>query len=117
MVERRARELGIKHIITGVQKKYPAWKDLLNKLGLTKDECGYIGDDWNDYQPMVECGFRGCPNDCPDEIKAISHFVSSKNGGHGAVRECLEFLLKERNLWEETAKNSYDYKKEGVYGQ
>ena len=35
------------------------------------------------------------------EVKAIAAFVTRASGGHGAVREVIETLLKARGLWPE----------------
>lgn len=61
---------------------------------------GYIGDDLNDYTPMSLCGFKGCPADSCSEIKEIADYVSSVPGGHGAVRDVIEHILKERGEWD-----------------
>lgn len=37
---------------------------------------------------------KGCPNDAVDEVKAVANFISTKNGGRGAVREFCDYLLK-----------------------
>ncbi len=107
MVERRAKELGIQHLIQGVQKKYPALLELARSRGLSLEEIGYIGDDLNDLQCMEAVGFRACPRDAAEEIRKISHFVSEHKGGCGAVRDGLEYLLRKRGLWEATAARTY----------
>lgn len=107
MVERRAKELGIRYLRSGVQIKYPALEELLQELNLRPDECGYVGDDWNDLQCMEAVGFRACPNDAAEEIKDISHYVSKRNGGCGAVRDCLEFLLNQKGQWQATTASVY----------
>ena len=95
IVERRAREIGIKNVYQGVSDKFKALK------GITADlrHVAYIGDDLNDYECMrqlkAEGGLVGCPADAVDEIKALSDFVSTKNGGDGAVREFIEWIIKQ----------------------
>ena len=108
MVERRAKELGISHVMTGIQKKYPAYLELMAKLKLTSDEIGYIGDDLNDWPVMNEIAYCACPQDAAEQIKDICDFVAEKNGGHGAVRECIEFLLKQQNKWENNVEKLYN---------
>lgn len=107
MVERRARELEIAHLRTGVQVKYPALLKLLEELGLHPEECGYIGDDWNDLQCMEAVGFCACPLDAAAEVKSVCDYVAAHNGGHGAVRDCIEFLLREDGRWENCAHKLY----------
>ena len=107
MVERRGRELNIRHIRTNIQIKYPALLELLAELEVTPEECGYIGDDLNDYQVMQSVGFKACPEDAAEEIKQICDYVAKRTGGHGAVRECLEFLLRKKGVWNEYARKIY----------
>lgn len=107
IVIKRARELGIKEIRDGVQRKFPAMKTLLEEKGLSMSEVGYIGDDWNDLQCMKRVGFKACPADAPEEVKKVCDFVSCCNGGYGAVRECIEYLLNKQNKWEQCIGNLY----------
>lgn len=105
LVERRGKELGITDIIQGCHNKIMALKGLLNKYNLTLEETAYIGDDLNDLEVMSLCKFSACPKNSASEIIEISHFISSKNGGDGAVREILEKILKEQNLWKNIVNN------------
>lgn len=107
MVDRRVKELGIQHLLTGIQMKLPALKRLIANLGLTPNQVCYIGDDWNDLQSMEHVGICMCPDDAAEEVKRICHFVAKKNGGAGAVRECLQHLLQNRNQWNECARKTY----------
>lgn len=107
MVERRAKELGIEYLVQGVQKKYPALLELAEKCSLSMDEIGYIGDDLNDLQCMQAVGFRACPADAASAVKSVCDYVASTSGGHGAVRESMEYLLTRRGLWDATAKEIY----------
>lgn len=107
MVERRAKELGIKCLLQGVQKKYPALTELARECGLTLDEIGYIGDDMNDLQCMESVGFRACPADAAKAVKDICNYVASVPGGRGAVRESLEYLLTNCERWDVAANACY----------
>ena len=107
MVERRAKELGIVHLIQGAQKKIPALLALAQKCGLDMDEIGYIGDDLNDLRAMQAVGFRACPADAAAEIREIADFVAAHDGGHGAVRDCLQYLLEQRGQWARAAEEKY----------
>jgi len=107
MVERRVKELGIHYLLSGVQLKYPVLRTLLRELNLSEEEVCYIGDDLNDLECMEHAGFSACPADAAEEIKAVADYVSSHNGGYGAVRDCLAALLKEKKVWPELAKRLY----------
>ena len=107
MVERRAKELGVKYLLQGVQKKYPALTELTRECGLALDEIGYIGDDLNDLQCMEAVGFRACPADAAKAVKDICNYVASVPGGHGAVRDSLEYLLTNCERWDVAANACY----------
>ena len=100
MVRRRAEELGIQFLLEGVQKKAPALMKLSEEVGVSVDEMAYIGDDWNDLPAMMLTGFKACPDDAAEEIKEICDYVAEREGGRGAVRDCLEFILKAYGMWE-----------------
>lgn len=105
IVERRGKELGIQEIIQGSWNKVEDLEKILKKYNITYEETAYIGDDLIDLKPMKLCGFSACPKDSVNEIIEISDLVSTKNGGCGAVREILEFILKKQNLWENIINN------------
>lgn len=107
MVERRVKELGIQHLRSGVQVKLPALKQLMAELQLCPDEVCYIGDDLNDLECMEYVGTAACPSDAAEEIKAVSHFVADRGGGHGAVKSCVRTLLIQRDSWEKTYRALY----------
>ena len=99
IVERRAKELGIKYIIQGSKNKKQDLKNLLKELNITFENVAYMGDDLNDLGVMKSVGFSACPKDSVQEVLEIANFISSKNGGDGAVREFLEHLMKKNGMW------------------
>ena len=58
-----------------------------------------MGDDIPDYEVMLKVGLPACPADAAPEIKAISKYISHKNGGDGCGRDLLEQILKAQGLW------------------
>ncbi len=96
VVARRAEELGIKEFYQGVRDKKAAMEKLMKKKGISYENLAYLGDDLNDLAVMESSAFAACPADAVEEVKAVSDFISDYNGGSGAVREILTFLLKER---------------------
>lgn len=99
IVERRAKELGIKYIIQGSKNKKQDLKNLLKELNITFENVAYMGDDLNDLGVMKSVGFSACPKDSVQEVLEITNFISSKNGGDGAVREFLEHIMKKNEMW------------------
>ena len=99
IVKRRAKELGIKYIIQGSKNKKQDLKNLLKELNITFENVAYMGDDLNDLGVMKSVGFSACPKDSVQEVLEITNFISSKNGGDGAVREFLEHIMKKNGMW------------------
>jgi len=95
IVQKRADELGIEYLFQGVKNKLEKLDELLDNLGLTRENVAAIGDDLNDYKMLKSVKNSFTPKDGVDEIKEIVDVVLSKNGGDGAVREMIDILIKE----------------------
>ena len=53
-----------------------------------------------DLPVFVQVGFRAAVGDAAAEVIERAHFVSNNFGGHGAVREIIEFILKAKGFWQ-----------------
>ncbi len=104
MVAKRAKELGIKHIHQGVKDKKKILEDILKEQGLSWGNVAVIGDDLNDLGVIRKASLSFTPKDGASDIKKRVHVVLSKKGGKGAVREMIEYILKEENLYGEFLK-------------
>jgi 3-deoxy-D-manno-octulosonate 8-phosphate phosphatase (KDO 8-P phosphatase) len=96
ILEKRMQELGVLELHQGISNKVPVLENILTKYGLTYENVAYIGDDENDYSCMKLCSLKGCPANAVDPIIEITDFVSTYNGGEGAVREFLDYILKDK---------------------
>ncbi len=105
LVEIRSNELKIKYLYQGISEKTVILEEIMQKTGLEKEEIAYMGDDLNDILIMKQSGLTGAPRDAADEVIQIVDFVSGKNGGSGAVREFVEYILKKDGKWETFLKN------------
>ena len=105
LVEIRSNELKIKYLYQGISEKTVILKEIMQKTELKKEEIAYMGDDLNDILIMKQSGLTGAPKDAADEVIQIVDFVSEKNGGSGAVREFVEYILKKDGKWETFLKN------------
>ena len=94
-VKIRAEEMDISEVYLGVMDKKEKLLEIVEKYGLDLKNVAYIGDDVNDLECMGLCGFVACPNNAVEEVRSIANFVSKYDGGHGAVREFCDYLLKE----------------------
>ena len=93
-VEHRAKNLNIKELHQGSKNKIETLESIMQKYNITFDEIAYMGDDLPDICILEKVALKGCPGDAVDEVKAIANFISSKNGGRGAVREFCDYILK-----------------------
>jgi 3-deoxy-D-manno-octulosonate 8-phosphate phosphatase (KDO 8-P phosphatase) len=98
-VRRRADELGIDRVLSGVERKGRAFEGLLAELGMTADEAAMVGDDLPDLPVMARCGYPVAVRDAAPEVHDVAAWVTSFPGGRGAVREVVEHLLKARGGW------------------
>ena len=67
----------------------------MSKYNISFEEIAYMGDDLPDICILKEVKLAACPADAVDEVKAVANFISSKNGGRGAVRELCDKIIKE----------------------
>jgi 3-deoxy-D-manno-octulosonate 8-phosphate phosphatase (KDO 8-P phosphatase) len=93
IVEARAKELKITELHQGVSDKLAVLASLAAAYNITPDQIAYIGDDLNDLDAMSYCGFTACPADAVDAVRKAAKYVCKANGGRGAVREFVEYLL------------------------
>lgn len=100
----RYEALGLQDVILGAAVKIKTYNELKEKYDLKDEEILYMGDDIPDYEVMSVCGLPCCPADAAPEIKAVSKYISHKNGGMGCGRDVVEQVLKAQGLWMNTAK-------------
>ena len=96
IVENRALEMNIdlSYVFQNISKKQEKLEELLSDLGFDFQEVAYIGDDENDLECLKKCRLRGCPKNAVSVIKNECNFISSYNGGNGAVREFVEYIIE-----------------------
>lgn len=104
IVSKRAKELGIKYVIQGSKNKSKDLRELLQKINLDFSNVAYMGDDINDMGVMKKVALSGCPANSVSEVLEVANFISSKIGGDGAVRDFLEFIMKQNGMWEKVLK-------------
>lgn len=100
MVEVRAANLGLAHLYQGAQDKRAAYAALLSQLGLAAEQSGCMGDDLLDLPLITRCGFAATVAAAPEAVRERAHYVARSGGGHGAVREVCEFILRAQGMLE-----------------
>jgi len=99
-VELRAANLGIAHLYQGAEDKRAAYAALLAQTDLAAEQSGYMGDDLIDLPLLTRCGFAATVPAAPQALKSRAHYVARAPGGHGAVREVCEFILRAQGALE-----------------
>lgn len=87
-------------IFTGMErsKKVEAVRSWLSELGFSFEECAAIGDDLTDYDILKTVGFAAAPAQAEEIIKKNVHFVAPRKGGHGAIRDFVNFILEAQGV-------------------
>ena len=98
-VTRRMSELGVVEVHQGVADKESLLRGLLARLGVKPAETAVMGDDLLDLPVMRLAGLAMAPVDAVPEARRAAGWVARSSGGHGAVREAVEFLLRSRKAW------------------
>jgi len=107
-VERRAHELGIGPVYQGCVAKLPALEGLLREAGLRPEQVCAIGDDLPDLPVLTRSGLAVAVADACAEVRAAAHYTTRRPGGHGAVRDAIEWLLKLQGHWDKTVAGYQD---------
>lgn len=98
--QQRADQLEIAHVLQDCHFKLPALQQLLTELDLKPENVAYVGDDLPDLPPIRFVGLGVAVADAVDEVKAHADYVTTATGGRGAVREVIEYILKNSGRWE-----------------
>ena len=99
-VAARAAELGIGHVLQGIDDKLAAFDRLISTLGLTSTDCGFMGDELVDLPVLTRCGLACAPREAPEQVRSRVHYVASAAAGYGAAREVCEFILQAQGALE-----------------
>ena len=100
VVKARADLLKIEHLYVGRDPKMEILTNWCEKLGISFDEVGIIGDDINDLEVMKNVGFSASPADAVPVVKEHVDLVLQKKGGEGCVREFIDYYLLKEPLCE-----------------
>ncbi len=97
----RAKELGIIDVFQddGAQK-LGAFEQILARHEVGWDEAAYLGDDLPDLTLLTRVGLPVCVANATPDVRAVAHHVTAARGGHGAIREFVETLLRARGEWD-----------------
>ena len=98
-VKSRLQGLGIANVYLGVDDKIESLDEFSDIYDVPFENMCYMGDDIPDLPVMKAVGLATCPQNAVAEVKAISHYVSHRNGGDACVRDIIEQVLKVQHNW------------------
>jgi 3-deoxy-D-manno-octulosonate 8-phosphate phosphatase (KDO 8-P phosphatase) len=105
-VSQRARECEIEFVYQGRATKLTAYQEILRATGVSDEEIAYIGDDLPDLQVLQRVGLAVAVANAAPEVKRAAHYVTSRSGGNGSVREVIELIVKAQGKWLEASRDA-----------
>ncbi len=104
VVRRRARMLKIDKVYQKAYNKLTAYNKIKKIFKVTDGQICFIGDDLIDLPVLKRVGFSCCVANAIEDIKPEVDYVTKKEGGHGAVREIIDLILKTQGRWQKIVK-------------
>lgn len=105
--EVRAQQLGVRHCLVGAKDKAVVLAGLRQRLGVASGQIVFVGDDLNDLAVEGAVGLLVATADAAAPLRRRADAVLRRNGGHGAVRELAEQLLRARGLWTQLSRDGW----------
>jgi 3-deoxy-D-manno-octulosonate 8-phosphate phosphatase (KDO 8-P phosphatase) len=102
--EARAKQVGMRFVYQGHIEKVPVLEEIASQSGIALGDMAFMGDDLTDIVVMRRVGFALAPANARPEVKRLAHYVTSAQGGSGAVREAAELLLEAHGRWQDILK-------------
>ena len=102
--EERARQVKMTYVYQGHIEKIPILEEIVQSSGIPSEQIAYVGDDLTDIVVMRRVGLAIAPANARPEVKRAAHYVTVASGGHGAIREVAELLLRGHGHWADLLK-------------
>jgi 3-deoxy-D-manno-octulosonate 8-phosphate phosphatase (KDO 8-P phosphatase) len=96
----RGTKLGVEEVVLDARRKGDTLDELCAKLAVTLDEIAFMGDDLLDVPALERAGLAVAPANAVREARAVADVVTRAAGGAGAVRECVELILRAQGVWD-----------------
>jgi 3-deoxy-D-manno-octulosonate 8-phosphate phosphatase (KDO 8-P phosphatase) len=103
----RAKELEFEEVHQRVHDKLALVREILARRGLEPQAVCFVGDDLIDVPAMRYCGLAVAPADAIEEVRAVAHHVTEREGGRGAVREVIDMLLRASGSWDKVTERYF----------
>ena len=101
VVSRRAKDFNIKAVYQDCRDKLATFEKIQARFKIKPEEVCFVGDDLVDLPVLKRVGFAVSVPNAVDEAREVSHYITKKPGGRGAVREICDMILKTQGKWEE----------------
>jgi len=100
IVKLRARDMKVVKAYQGYTVKLKAFDKVIKKFRVKPEEVCFIGDDLIDLPILKRVGLAVAVPNAVEEVRQHAHFVTSRAGGHGGVRELCDLILKSQGKWD-----------------
>jgi 3-deoxy-D-manno-octulosonate 8-phosphate phosphatase (KDO 8-P phosphatase) len=107
-VAMRARDLKLEFVYQGEAFKMRPVREIMEREGVTLEEIAYVGDDVIDLPVMRLCGLAVAVANAREQVKAEAHYVTPHQGGEGAGRDAIEFILEAKGMLDQCIAASID---------
>ena len=104
----RARDLKLEFVYMGQSFKMQAVRQIMEREGVTLEEIAFVGDDIIDLPVLRECGLAIAVANARAQVKAVAHYITEHEGGHGAGRDAVEFILQAKGLLDKVIEEYID---------
>jgi 3-deoxy-D-manno-octulosonate 8-phosphate phosphatase (KDO 8-P phosphatase) len=100
-LEQRVEQLKIEFLVQRSLDKLSSFEELVERARVSPEAIAYMGDDVVDVPLMRRVALAVAPPNAVPEALEAAHAVTERAGGHGAVREAIDFLLRAQGRWDE----------------
>jgi 3-deoxy-D-manno-octulosonate 8-phosphate phosphatase (KDO 8-P phosphatase) len=104
IAQSRGAKLGVEDVVLGARRKGDVLEELMAKHGVRREQTAFMGDDLLDLPALQGAGLAVAPANAVAEVRAAAHVVTRAAGGAGAVRECVEVILRAQGRWREAVR-------------
>lgn len=105
IAQARGTKLGVQDVVLGARRKGETLVELMTKHGIPPENVAFMGDDLLDIPALQRAGLAVAPANAVQEVRAVAHVVTRAAGGAGAVRECVELILRAQGRWREAVRS------------
>lgn len=100
VVALRMAELQVPHVLQGVKDKRIGLETVCQQAKVDPSEAAFMGDDLIDLPALLRCGYPMTVADAAKEVRDVARYTTHARGGHAAVREAIEHILKAQDKWD-----------------